>query len=282
MRKINCFGKINLLLRVGSLRGDGFHEILTIYQSVNLHDTVAIGLTEKTGIELSSSDPSIPTDASNLAWKAAEKVIRSTGYDGGVFIQIEKRIPAGGGLGGGSSDAAGTLRLLNRLLNHPLSESQLLAHAAELGSDVPFFLVGGTALGTGRGEVVEALPDCAPFSFVAVFPEFSFPTGEMYHLLDRAKACSLVKRHENPEVLLQSRENSFDQVVSAMSEDVAGVMQKIREDGFEVMLAGSGSTFLVLDGPGPLSAVCLRLPQEWQWMELKSISRREALGDDVF
>lgn len=288
MKQINCYGKINRILRVGSPRSDGFHELFTIYQSVSLFDTLTLELTEKSGIALTASDKELPVNHYNLVWQGAELLMKDAKYSGGISVHIEKKIPSGGGLGGGSSDAAGTLLLLNRMLKNPLSRDELVKIARSLGCDVPFFLVGGTAVGTGRGENVKPLPDGRMFSFSAVFPDISFPTGKMYELLDREKEFSTVaglSGRDAQEVMEQQPpvwENSFDSVVSAMSPEVAEVMQDIRNEGFAVMLGGSGSTFLVFEGHGSLKWTNRRLPDGWREMKLQTISRREALGEFIF
>lgn len=288
MEQINCFGKINRILRVGSPRSDGFHELFTVYQSISLYDTLSLKLTKEPGINLTVSDTGIPVDRDNLVWQAAELLMKYKEYSGGLSVHIEKRIPPGGGLGGGSSDAAGTLLLLNRILSNPFSRDELMKIACSLGCDVPFFLVGGTAVGTGGGEQINALPDGPIFSFYAVFPEISFPTGKMYQLLDKEKAFSTIKGLTGKEtqalVELQPPmwENSFDSVVAAMSPEVADVMQDIRSEGFSVMLAGSGSTFLVFEGQGILKWANRGLPAGWREMKLQTISRREALGEFIF
>ncbi len=288
MQKIDCFGKINPLLRVGPPQSNGFHLLFTLYQSISLCDTLEIELTGKPGIELSVSEPTVPSDERNLVWQAAKKVMTLAGYSGGVRIHIDKRIPAGGGLGGGSSDAASTLRLLNLMLNFPLSEKDLMSLAVSLGSDVPFFLVGGTALGTGHGEIVKALPDFDSFRFLAVFPGVSFPTGEMYRLLDLKKRFLPEKYFKNVQLTkdFQGRyeqwENTFDRVVSDMSARVADVMRKIREQGVAVTLAGSGSTFLVSGESVSFPEVRSWFPEHWNILELRTISRMEALGEFFF
>ncbi len=288
MKQINCFGKINRVLRVGPSRPDGFHELFTIYQSISLHDTLSMELTKEAGITLTLSDLTIPSDKDNIVWQAAELVMKQAGYCAGVSIHIEKRIPSGGGLGGGSSDAAGTLLFLNRMLNDPLSRDDLMKLACVLGSDVPFFLIGGTAEGTGRGELIRPLPDGPAFSFFAVFPKISFSTGEMYSLLDREKAFVILKQMTANEVhrLLDRQpiewENSFDSVVSAMSPEVAEVMQEIRKEGFPVMLAGSGSTFLIFGDQDSLERVKGRLPAGWKGLKLRTRTRQEVLDEYIF
>ncbi len=288
MKQIDCYGKINLLLQVGPTRSDGFHEIFTVYQSISLHDTLTLELTKKSGVALTVSDATIPANEENIGWRAAESLMKRVGYSGGVRIHIEKRIPAGGGLGGGSSNGAAVMRLLNHLLGTPLSRDELAELAAGLGSDVPFFLTGGRAMGLGRGEQLVPLPDGPFFSFLAIFPPVPFYTKEMYRLLDRFEVNSLPSKRTRDEVLaLLNRgpgawENSFDRVVEKMSADVAKVMREIRDEGFPVMLSGSGSTFLVFEGPHSFEKIFGKLPSAWRRMRLHSLTRREALGDFIF
>ena len=162
--------KINLLLDITGRRPDGYHTITGVMQAVSLADTVTVTASgEGAGrptITLACSDPTLPTDGKNLAWRAAEvffTVVPSVGCDA-LTIDIDKRIPAAAGMAGGSTDAAATLRALNDLFDHPLSEEQLLAVGLSLGADVPFCLVGGTQLTEGVGERMTPLcplPACA-------------------------------------------------------------------------------------------------------------------------
>lgn len=151
--------KVNLLLNILGKRPDGFHELETLMQPVPLHDTLSFETTG-TGIELTCSESALPVDATNLVHRAAFKFLAAGRIGGGVKIHLEKRIPMAAGLGGGSGNAAITLSGLNDLFGGPLAAETLQSLAAELGSDVPFFLHSGPALATGRGERVEWL---APF-----------------------------------------------------------------------------------------------------------------------
>jgi 4-diphosphocytidyl-2-C-methyl-D-erythritol kinase len=183
---IRAHAKINLSLRVGPRRPDGFHELRTVYQTLALHDVLLV--TRRPGpFALSCTSAEVPTDASNLVARAARAVWRSLGRRGepkDVSIVLRKRIPTQAGLGGGSADAAAALVALDRVWSAKLGEQALRDLAAALGSDVPFFLVGGTALGLGRGEVVEPLPDAPPRPVLILRPEVGVSTAEAYGWLD--------------------------------------------------------------------------------------------------
>ena len=174
--------KVNLHLRTLGRRPDGYTEILTVFQTISLSDRVDLWAAES-GIRVECDHPEAPSGPENLAAGAARLFLERTGLPGGVEIRIEKNIPVAAGLGGGSSDAAEVLKGMNALHGFPLDGYALSSMAADLGSDVPFFLLGGTVLGRGRGEILEPLPDLPPLPLVVVFPERGFSTGEAYGLL---------------------------------------------------------------------------------------------------
>ncbi len=179
---IRAHAKINLGLRVLNKRPDGYHEIETLFQSIDICDTLTLEPLGKPGIELEIASPwMLPEGQENLVYRAAARVLS----DSGVRIVLEKRIPVGAGLGGGSSDAAATLVGLNELFQLGLSSAALHRLACELGSDVPYFLVGGLCRGRGRGEILEKLPpQFAGYSFLLVSPDCSLPTEAVYREYD--------------------------------------------------------------------------------------------------
>ena len=191
--------KVNLFLEVLGKRLDGYHEIVTVMQRVSLHDVLTFEPTDS-GIEITCTDPSIPTDRGNLVWRAVEALQRQCGGCWGCRVAIDKRIPPGSGLGGGSSDAAATLRAANELWSLGLDASALGQMAAGLGSDVPFFLGPPTAVCRGRGEIVEPVAAAAPFHYVLVMPGLHVSTAEVYKRL----APSLTARREDVNVLTTS------------------------------------------------------------------------------
>lgn len=179
--------KVNLLLNILGPRPDGFHELETVLQPVALCDTLAFDRTGA-GIELSCSDPTLPVDSTNLVWRAAAAFFTAAGIAGGVRIHLDKKIPREAGLGGGSANAATTLRGLNQLFGWLLTEETLHTLAAGLGSDVPFFLQEGPALATGRGEVLRPrapFPALEGWWVLLVHPGFGISTAWAYRALAR-------------------------------------------------------------------------------------------------
>lgn len=183
--KLRAFAKLNLYLDITGRREDGYHTLETVMQSISLYDEVTVVTCPGDGITLTCSRENIPTDSRNTAYRAAELFMRASGETGGVLLDIEKNIPSGAGMGGGSADAAAVLRGLNKIFGEPLSERQLLDIAVQVGADVPFCLVGGTKLCRGIGEQMSDF-SAAEGVFVVVKPDFSCPTGEAYKKYDRS------------------------------------------------------------------------------------------------
>ena len=181
-----AYAKVNLTLQVGSRRPDGYHAVMSVMQRISLWDTVTVE--RGTGRDtLLCSVPVTENVDDNLCMKAARAFFAETGTKSdGVTITLEKHIPVQAGLGGGSSDAAAVLRALRTLYAPQMIDGQLEEMAARLGSDVPFFIRGGTALATGRGEKLAALPDMPPCWLVIVKPEESHSTAAMYAAIDSA------------------------------------------------------------------------------------------------
>ena len=177
---IDAPAKVNLTLRVLGRRDDGFHEIETLMAPITLADRLVIDLRGDFGIHLTCSDPSVPSDASNLAHRAAEAFIKHTGLKFGVDIHIEKNIPHGAGLGGGSSDAAAVLVSLNRMLETNMPAEELERLAATMGSDIPFFIRRQPAICRGRGEVIEPFEGLPNADILLVKPPFPIPTPWAY------------------------------------------------------------------------------------------------------
>lgn len=185
-----AYAKVNLTLAVGEKRPDGYHEVVSVMQRVSLCDTLTAEQTRE-GITMTCSDPALPSGEENLAHRAASLFFRETGIAGGAALTLEKRIPSQAGLGGGSSDAASALLALRKLYAPALPDTELETMAAALGSDVPFFIRGGTQLATGRGEVLSPLPPLTDGWFVIVKPTESFSTPAMYRRLDELpSACT--------------------------------------------------------------------------------------------
>lgn len=248
--------KINLTLHVGARRSDGFHEVDTLMQAVDLTDSVDVRLTPRGGVGLEVLGPDLGPMQENLAFRAARAFLDAAQADAGAAITLRKSVPAGAGMGGGSSDAAAVLRALNELTDLPFEADELSALGAGLGSDVPFFLGGSPlARGTGRGERVQALRALPERWVVVVVPPVHVATGPAYQALadardavpERGCAVGGVVDTGSWETVLRDAHNDFQPVVAALHPAVAGALAALREAGGEtVMLSGSGGACFTL------------------------------------
>ncbi|MGZ4518225.1 MAG: 4-(cytidine 5'-diphospho)-2-C-methyl-D-erythritol kinase, partial [Mycobacteriaceae bacterium] len=182
--------KVNLHLAVGDVRADGYHELVTVFQSLSLADDVSVSLADTLSIKVSGEGAgALPTDRRNLAWKAAQLLARTAERPAEAEITLVKGIPVAGGMAGGSADAAATLLGLSTLWGLDLSREELMALAAKLGSDVPFALHGGTAMGTGRGEQLLPVLSRNTFHWVLALAPKGLSTPAVYTELDRLRAA---------------------------------------------------------------------------------------------
>jgi 4-diphosphocytidyl-2-C-methyl-D-erythritol kinase len=186
--QVRAFAKINLGLRIGALREDGFHELLTVYQTIGLHDVIRVSLGRGSGIEIRCTDPRVPKDASNTCYRIVQKAMQALGARGRVVVEIEKRLPVQGGLGGASANAVAAVLALEQVLKKALPAAERLRIAGEVGSDLPLFLLGGTVLGVGRGERVYPLEDLPATACVVVTPEVGVSTPDAFGRWDRRMA----------------------------------------------------------------------------------------------
>ena len=228
MTVVRAHAKINWTLRVTGRRADGFHDLETVFQTISLHDTLTFTPADR--FSFTCDDPTIPADESNLVVRAAR--------DARYAIHLEKRIPHGGGLGGGSSDAAATLMALGN--PDPVA-------ALALGSDVPFFLVGGTAYATGRGEVLTPLRDRAGIALLLLFPEERVMTAEAFRMLRRYSPPVGVERLRDFDPL-RDRElliNDFEEPVFAQIPKLRTLKERLYDAGARwAGMTGSGSTIV--------------------------------------
>lgn len=185
---VRSFGKINLGLRIGAPRPDGFHELLTVYQTIGLHDVIRIGIERGSGIEIRCTDARVPRNETNTCWRIAERAMSALRAKGRVVIEIEKRLPVQGGLGGASANAVAALLALERALRRSLPSAERLRIAAEVGSDLPLFLIGGSVLGVGHGEQVYPLEDLTSTPCVVLTPEIGVSTPKAFAEWDRRQA----------------------------------------------------------------------------------------------
>jgi 4-diphosphocytidyl-2-C-methyl-D-erythritol kinase len=247
---VRAHAKVNLDLRVLGVRADGYHELRTVFQGIELHDTLMCR--EQPGpFTLKCRTPGVPLDSTNLVWRAASALWTALGRPGGIrdaVVQIDKKIPLEAGLGGGSSDAAAALVALGRLWGGaPIT--LLREVGATIGADVPFFLSGGTALGLGRGEEIYPLVDLPPHFVVIVRPPFGVSTAEAYGWYDEDRASG--QRDENRElqqlpVPWPSRAaqmvNDLEPPVIRRHQEIAGLKGQLRELGATAAaMSGSGS-----------------------------------------
>jgi len=177
---VRSFAKINLGLYIGAARADGYHDLRTVYQTIALHDVIRVSVGRGSGIAILCKDPRVPLDSSNTCYRMVVRVLDELGAKGRVSIEIEKRLPVRGGLGAASSNAVATMVALELALRKRLSGTARLRIAAEVGSDLPLFLVGGTALGVGRGEEVYPLADLPSLPTVVVMPEVGVSTPQAF------------------------------------------------------------------------------------------------------
>lgn len=247
--------KINLTLDVLGKRVDGFHEVEMVMQTVDLSDLLRFQEREDNYISLSCQVPYIPVDSRNLAYRAAEIVRNKFGITKGLHIDIEKNIPVSAGLAGGSSDAAATLRGLNRLWQLGLTLDELAELGAALGSDVPFCVYGGTAIATGRGEIIERLPTPAPLWVVLVKPALAVSTADVYRSLDVSKVTSHPNTArmvdalsaDNAQAVMQELGNVLESVTFEMHPEVEKLKQKLLQFGAPgALMSGSGPTVFAL------------------------------------
>lgn len=254
-----CRAKLNLFLDVTGRRADGYHELVTLFHEVELADDLdvrAAGAPGDVSLSVEPAAPDVPGDATNLAARAARALLARVPGPG-VALRLTKRIPVGAGLGGGSADAAGALRAVNRLLPDPLPTSDLLAAAAELGSDVPFLVEGGSALARGRGEVLERVPS-RPVAFLLLVPSFPLATADVYRALPR----DLPPPRDPAPALAALAAGDADALGAACANALLAGARRVdpRVDevlsaaravlGPRVHLTGSGSTFFVPLRPG--------------------------------
>lgn len=283
--RVPAFAKINLRLEVLGKRSDNFHELRTIFQTVSLKDELRLKKSRKRGIDLriqgNASLSAEPPDQ-NLVYRAVDAVRRELGSQDGVSIELRKTIPAGRGMGGGSSDAAAAMIGYLRLIKGSLPRQRLFAIAAGLGADVPFFLEGGRALGIGKGEEIYPLPDTAKRHLLVVSPrDIQVPTADAYRWLN---APQLTNSAGNPKLYgfcalawsLQGGPllNDFEEVVFQQHPRLAEIKRELLQNGAtEALLAGSGSAvFGVFPSPAKARRAAVGFPLD-QTFVCETISR---------
>ena len=285
------FAKINLHLQVIGRRPDGFHDLCTVFQTISLHDTISVSAADD--VRMTCGDKRIPVDERNLVVRAAQDLREYYKIRCGASIHLDKRIPAPGGLGGGSSNAAVILVALSKLWGINATVDELYPVAERLGSDVPFFLYGGTALGMGRGEIIEPISDFDEKFMLVVAPDVAVATRDAFK---RLKVRALTKQEskrklqicrfdlESADFKYTAFKNDFEISVFATYPEVERVKNALLDLGADrAMLSGSGgSVFAIFDKEETRQAAMKALDKEVNWRKfaVATISRdeyREAL-----
>ncbi|SFH72814.1 4-diphosphocytidyl-2-C-methyl-D-erythritol kinase [Tindallia magadiensis] len=249
-----AYAKVNLSLDILGKRQDGYHEVSMIMQQISLHDLIEISTGRQPGIKITSNKSKLPLNKNNLVYKAAEKLANYHQIHlqkESIIIHIEKNIPVAAGLAGGSADAAATFCALNRYWKKEVAENDLMDLGKEIGADVPYCLMGGTALAEGIGEKLTPLKVKTPMWMVLVKPPFSASTAEVY------KAFSMESGNRRPdnqkiiEALSEGKlstlalfmENVLQPVTTSMVPEIEKVQKKLLEfNAFHAMMSGSGTT----------------------------------------
>ena len=269
---VNAYAKVNLNLYIKRKRSDGYHEISSLMHSIPLCDTVSVELCDR-GITVECTNPDIPTDERNIAYKAAKRYFDEIGYRGGVKIHIEKRIPVAGGFGGSSTDGAAVLLGLNKALG-ALSKSDLLALAAELSADMPFLFAASDksmkkytpfcALCEGIGELMTKKPSPIEGTYiVCTLSDKSFTSKEMYSAFDESPSS----RSEDKAELY----NDFEAVFSSLGADLEST-KKLLSDSRAALLSGSGGgVFAIYESLDKANEAAARLKGASKWAEVYGI-----------
>ncbi|MBR6352490.1 MAG: 4-(cytidine 5'-diphospho)-2-C-methyl-D-erythritol kinase [Oscillospiraceae bacterium] len=258
----NAYAKLNISLDVNEKRPDGYHNMTMVMQSISLCDELSVEKTDTGRIQIRSSLSFIPSDERNLAVRAALRYLEAVGAKGqGLRMELKKRIPVGAGMAGGSSDAAAVLRAMNRLYGGALSPEALETLSASVGSDVPFCVRGGTALATGRGEVLESLPPMPDCAFLVCKPDFSISTPELFRKLDQSSLrchpdtvgiLDALQRGELRQICRRMY-NVFEDVDDRRLRTVAEIKGRLLDCGaLGAIMTGTGSAVFGVFRPGSI------------------------------
>jgi 4-diphosphocytidyl-2-C-methyl-D-erythritol kinase len=250
MITLKSYAKINLGLEVVSKRADGYHNLKTVFQTIDLFDTIEIKENPSGKLHLGGDDPAVAWDERNTIFRAVAAISRNYNLHQGFDIAVKKKIPAGSGLGGGSSNAAVILLFLNRYFKLDLPLETLIRLGTELGADVPFFLVGGTVLGEGIGDRMTALPDLEEKRVDLVIPPINVPTGLIFSRFSltskpiKSKIDTFVCSKS-----LKILENNLEKITFELFPGVGMIKEKMQSLGYElVLMSGSGSAVFGLAG----------------------------------
>jgi 4-diphosphocytidyl-2-C-methyl-D-erythritol kinase len=274
---VNAPAKINLCLSVLGKRSDGYHEVEMLMQMVGLYDQVTVARRDR-GVNVWCDNSSVPSGETNMAWKAAVAMLKLSGSNTGLAIEIKKAIPIAAGLGGGSADAAAVLAAASRLLHMELSRERLAQVGAGLGMDVPFFFYGPTALARGRGEIITALPPLPKFSVLLVNPGFETPTAWVYNNLNlrltKKVDCNKIARLTVRNIA-EGLHNDLETVTAAVHPVIGKIEEALRAQGAAgVRMSGSGPTvFGIFETKNACRTAAENLSQEgWRLYPVESLT----------
>jgi 4-diphosphocytidyl-2-C-methyl-D-erythritol kinase len=269
--------KINLCLSVLGRRPDGYHDVEMLMQMVGLFDDVTVSLGE-TGISVHCDDPAVPTGEGNIAWKAASEMLRISGKETGLAIEIKKSIPVAAGLGGGSGNAAAVLVAANRLLDMGLDRDRLAEIGVRIGMDVPFFFYGPTAIARGRGEILAELPPPAQFGVLLVNPGFETSTAWVYNninlRLTKKAGCNKISRL-NFRNIARGLHNDLEPVTSTAHPVINGIKAALLDRGAAgALMSGSGPTvFGIFENEAACRAAAdLLSPEGWKLYPVETLT----------
>jgi 4-diphosphocytidyl-2-C-methyl-D-erythritol kinase len=266
--------KLNLMLHVLGRRADGYHLLQTVFQLIDLADTLTFAPRDDGAVRLAAPLPGVPEEA-DLTVRAARLLQAETGCAAGATIAVEKRIPLGGGLGGGSSDAATTLIALNELWGTGLARTELARLGLALGADVPFFLFGRNALGEGIGEVLTALV-LPPAWYVVITPQVAVPTREIFN-------SAALTRNSKPlritAFFAGLGRNDLEPVVRAKYPEVARAIDWLARRGTARMSGSGSSVFAVFEHEDEARTVAAKVPGEWRAWAVRGLDRHPLCPD---
>jgi 4-diphosphocytidyl-2-C-methyl-D-erythritol kinase len=257
MKLIKSPAKINIGLKIIAKRPDGYHNLESVFQEISLYDDIYIEK-RKTGIRFSCNDPAIPSDDRNLCIRAFRLLQKSYGVKEGVDIRLVKKIPVGAGLGGGSSNSAACLKAFSKIFNLNLEFKDLMNHASRLGSDVPFFITGKTALVTGRGEVVTPIHFPVDYQILLAYPDLTVSTAEVFKNFEFGlteipvgiKFEAVIFRVKTLEDLNRYFYNDLEPIVQRLYPEVSELRRRLQDTGAKfVSMSGSGSAVYALFEP---------------------------------
>lgn len=273
-----AYAKLNLSLDVTARRDDGYHNMLMVMQTISLADRIVLERTPDTGLHLSCNYRYVPTDERNLAVRAARAYLQAIGAEAelpGIVVRLEKQIPVGAGMAGGSADAAAVLRGMNRMFGHPLDRPELESLAGQVGSDVAFCIAGGTQLASGRGEVLEDLPPLPACHLVVCKPGFSISTPELFRKLDEVS----LRRHPDTAGMLDALDradlreiairlyNVFEEIPDRRMRQIAEIKSRLLDHGaLGAVMTGTGSAvFALFRDPDAATACAAKLKQDYRF-----------------